>query len=119
MNEWSSFSAAIAFLSKVRVFIQQKTIDILKFDIERSEWPALAEMLREQSLRNVKQLLFEIHVGIVNATVDKYKLLHDLETIGFRKFSVHVNHYNRFVTSSGRRFTACYELSYININFLM
>ena len=97
----------------------QKTIDILKFDIEGSEWPALAEMFREQSLRNVKQLLFEIHVDISTGDGKRYELLQNLETIGFRKFSAHINHYNRFVSSSGRRFTGCYELSYININFLM
>ena len=36
-----------------------KTIDILKIDIEYSEWDALEHMLKNNSRRHVKQLLFE------------------------------------------------------------
>ena len=86
-------------------------------DIEGSEWPSLETIFRENSLKNVKQLLFEVHLAH-RANVRQFQLVQKLEPLGFRKFGVHVNHHSRFVTSSGRRLTCCYELSYININYL-
>ena len=74
-------------------------------------------MFEENSLKNVKQLLFEVHLEL-KADLRQLQLVQKLEELGFRKFGVHINHYNRFVTSSGRRLTKCYELSYINIDFL-
>ena len=46
--------------NKILPFLQ-KTIDMLKFDIEFSEWPAFASMLKDKALKNVKQMAFEIH----------------------------------------------------------
>ena len=40
----------------------QKTIDVLKFDIEYSEWGALEAMKREGCLKHVRQMVFEIHM---------------------------------------------------------
>ena len=74
-------------------------------------------MYKENSLKNVKQLVFEVHLR-EQADVRQFELVRKLETLGFRKFGVHINHYNRFVTSTGRRLTKCYELSYINTNFM-
>ena len=86
-------------------------------DIEGSEWPSFATIFEENSLKNVKQLIFEVHVG-ESVALHQLEKVRRLETLGFRKFGVHINHYNRFVTSSGRRLTKCYELSYINTNFM-
>ena len=86
-------------------------------DVEGSEWPSFEAMFEENSLKNVKQLIFEVHIG-QGAAFHQFEKVRKLEELGFRKFGVHINHYNRFVTSSGRRLTKCYELSYININFL-
>ena len=99
------------------VVFLQTTIDIVKMDIEGSEWPSLEAMFRENSLKNVKQLLFEVHLER-QADLHQFQLVHKLEELGFRKFGVHINHYNRFVTSSGRRLSQCYELSYMNIKYL-
>ena len=108
----------LLFATSSVVFVFHKTtIDVLKMDIEGSEWPSFAAMYRENSLKNVKQLVFEVHLR-EQANVRQFELVRKLETLGFRKFSVHINHYSRFVTSSGRRLAKCYELSYININFL-
>ena len=87
-------------------------------DIEGSEWPSFAAMYRENSLKNVKQFVFEVHVTQGRANVRQFTLVHKLEEMGFRKFGVRVNHYSRFVTSSGRRLARSYELSYINVEFL-
>ena len=96
----------------------QKTIDILKIDIEGDEWSALATMFAENSLRNVKQLLFEVHLQ-TTVNLNQFKLMQTLEKLGFRKLSVHINQTAHFITKSGRRLTKCYELSYVNINFLL
>ena len=34
---------------------------MLKFDVEFSEWPTIASMLKDKALKNVKQIAFEIH----------------------------------------------------------
>ena len=86
-------------------------------DIEGSEWPSLEAMFRENSLTNVKQLLFEVHLG-KGASMRQFQLVNKLEELGFRKFGSHINHYNRFETSSGRRLTRCYELSYMNLKYI-
>ena len=86
-------------------------------DIERSEWPVLETMFRENSLKNVKQLLLEVHLPR-SADLRQLQILQKLEELGFRKFGVHLNHDTRFVTSTGRRLATCYELSYINIKYL-
>ena len=96
----------------------QATIDVLKMDIEGSEWPSLEVIFRENLFKNVKQFVLEVHLGENVADPRQYQLVQKLEEIGFRKFNVHVNHYSRFVTSTGRRLTCCYELSYINLKYL-
>ena len=107
----------------IRVFplfgvdLLQTTSDVVKMDVEGSEWPALEAMFEENSLKNVKQLLFEVHLER-QANLHQFQLVYKLEELGFRKFGVHINHYNRFVTSSGRRLSQCYELSYMNIKYL-
>ncbi|WAR29859.1 hypothetical protein MAR_003427 [Mya arenaria] len=40
----------------------RRVIDYLKFDIEYYEWSALKWMLSDDSLHNVKQLAFEVHL---------------------------------------------------------
>ena len=39
----------------------QKSIDLMKIDIEAGEWPALPEMLSSGVLKEVKQLIMEFH----------------------------------------------------------
>ena len=34
---------------------------MLKFDVEFSEWTTIATMLKDNALKNVKQIAFEIH----------------------------------------------------------
>ena len=87
-------------------------------DIEGSEWPSLEAIFRDNLFKNVKQFVLEVHLGEHKADPHQFQLVQKLEEQGFRKFNIHVNHYSRFVTSTGRRLTCCYELSFININYL-
>lgn len=88
------------------LFYFQKIIDILKMDVESAEWPSFEAMFEENSLRNVKQLSFEIHLE------EDFKRYFDIllyiEKLGFRKYLMNKN----------RRCKRCFEIYYINMIFL-
>ena len=85
-------------------------------------------MSKEGSLRNVKQLVLEIHtpelytINRPSTREDFYSMynrLLELEQQGFRRFAVGYNPHGAYLSQrSGKHRTCCYELSYININFL-
>ena len=85
-------------------------------------------MLKEQSLKNVKQFVFEIHtseVYTINRPSHKenflewYNVLLGLEKHGFRRYHHHFNPNGQYTSvRTGRDRTCCYELYYINIRFL-
>ena len=101
---------------------------MLKIDIEYNEWACFKTMLKEGVLRHVKQLVFEIHtseVYTINRPSTKedfkqmYDILLDIEKDGFRRYHFHFNPYGKYLSiRSGKQRTCCYELSYININFM-
>ena len=97
-------------------------IDVLKFDIEFSEWSCLCTMFNEGVLHNVRQLVFEIHIGRQSSAQDYYdmmEILLEIERIGFRRFHYHRNPACQYRSKrSGKQLTYCYELFYINTNFL-
>lgn len=105
-------------------------IDYLKMDVEFDEWKALQNMLTSNVLRQVKQLAVEIHLFMptdvpINETPNIRKLLEfsaileQLEEQGFRRWHWIMNQYPTSVykVSNGLR-SCCYELIYINANFL-
>ena len=107
----------------------QTSIDVLKVDIDYAEWSCLHQMLSDGSLLLVKQLIIEIHTAEV-ATVGRptsrqdFVTMHDslaaLEAAGFRRYQVHYNPLGMYNSvRTGKTRTCCYELSYININFLI
>jgi len=104
----------------------QKTIDVLKLGVEGSEWVALETMLDEQMLRRVKQLAIEIHTPeIYRVKSSIYDLvrysavLRQLELVGFRKWHWNFNIWGFFpARDSSKYLSCCYELVFININFL-
>ena len=102
----------------IKTFLQA-VIDYLKFDIEWSEWEAIPVMLKDGSLKNVKQMAFEIHLdpSKVAALKSKLKLLKEVETFGFRKWYAHENGANAYNVNK-KRFTGCVEVVYINSKFL-
>ena len=106
----------------------QRDIDVLKLDIEFSEWGSLKTMFKEGVLQYVKQLVLEIHTKemfLVNEEstredfYDMYSVLLMLEKLGFRRFKVHYNHTGQYISMrSGKHRTCCYEMSYINLNYI-
>jgi len=100
---------------------------LLKVDIEGNEWDSLLKAIRDRSMLNFDQLLFEIHFypnsithQQVNGLIDKwYSLFQELEIQGWEVFYSHTN-----PQSSLTRFPSsfyvpcCYELSLINTNNL-
>ena len=108
----------------------QKTIDVLKIDIEYSEWESFKAALQEGAFNRVKQFVFEIHTPEVSidsrtrsSTKDDffnmYDLLYQIEKLGFRKFYNHFNPYGRYTSPrTGKERSCCYEMYYVNINYL-
>jgi len=104
----------------------QKTIDILKLDVEGSEWGALEKMLKERMLDRVKQLAIEIHTpelyqvkSSINNLIRYSSILHQLELIGFRKWHWNFNIWGFFPAHDGSKYlSCCYELVFINMSFM-
>ena len=106
----------------------QKIIDVLKIDIEYNEWSCFRTMLKEGVLRNIRQLVFEIHTSEIYTIKrpssvqdfhDMAETLLEMERMGFRRFHYHYNPYGKYLsTRSGKQRTCCYELSYVNIKLL-
>jgi hypothetical protein len=99
-----------------------KIIDYLKIDIEDNEWKSLEAMYTSDILSRVKQFGIEIHTmptGTVNTKAFHYRwtVLKRLESFGFRRWYWHFNHYGAY-SANGRVRSCCYELVYINVNFL-
>ena len=94
-------------------------LDYLKFDIEGGEWPALKAMFAEGSLRDVRQLALEVHIGR-SGFLKYFTLIHELENVhGFRKWSSQPNKYTMFTSDvTGRKRSICYELVYVNSRFM-
>ncbi|OWF46623.1 uncharacterized protein LOC110455479 [Mizuhopecten yessoensis] len=98
-----------------------KIIDIMKMDIESSEWSAIPDMLTTGVLKNVRQLDFEFH-GTPNPhdlLRSKMKTLRGIYDQGFRLFWSHPNIKGGNPTPftvTGRQVSSCYENYYLNTN---
>jgi len=87
-------------------------------DVEGAEWESLRNMLKSNVLARVKQLGMEIHVKPNSSRLYMYwTVLHQLEEQGFRRWRWTINFYNIYTVSTGTR-SHCYEMVYINVNFL-
>jgi len=91
-------------------------------DVEGGEWSILESVFQSGVLANVKQLGFEIHTMSMASTTVKtffehWKTLKRLETFGFRRWYWHFNFYGAYIYR-GRARSCCYELVYINVNFM-
>ena len=86
-------------------------------------------MVLNDTLRNVKQLGLEIHTrelgdkekGITSLKgfVQYYETLNALETFGFRRWQHHDNPLGMYTSSrTGRYLPCCFELHFVNINFI-
>ena len=91
---------------------EKTQIDVVKMDIEESEWSAVPDMVRAGELKQFKQLLIEFHVAASSA---RLKLLQDIERQGYRSFYTHKNVYcqpHAIRGFPGLR-TNCYEVHYV------
>ena len=97
----------------------QRVIDFLKMDIEWSEWAALPAIFKEGSLvKYVKQIGIEFHLDD-RIYPEIIQMVNILEGLGFRKWHFDVNLYS--VRKAEKRHTLnklCYEVYFVNINFL-
>lgn len=120
-NTWEllSFSDIKALLKH-----EQAVIDVVKMDVERAEWPSLANMIKEKQLNNVRQVLVEFHHAPAeerqkpNGMMGWLAVLRSLQQAGFRRFLTHKNH---VCASAALAYpvmrTLCYEMHFVNINF--
>ncbi|KAK7482162.1 hypothetical protein BaRGS_00026627 [Batillaria attramentaria] len=112
--------------------LEGKIINYLKIDIEYSEWEVLKSIYRENALRNVQQLGFEMHsrelfrVSQIDMPTTKedfvrmYDILRPLEEkFNFRKFNYRRNPFGNYKSNiTGKSRSCCYELHYLNMNFV-
>jgi hypothetical protein len=102
--------------------------------VEYTEWKILRNILKDNSLNNVKQIGFEIHTpeylykfkkaatprhATVHDYVEMVNLLKGLEKKNFRKFNHRRNPFCEYnVPNRDRTYSGCYEVHYINMNFV-
>lgn len=105
-----------------------KTVDILKIDIEYSEWESFEAILREGSLRNVKQLMVEFHTMEVHehkvSTALNYAyywhILRGLDKLGFKTWhylQTPTGHYTS--AHSGIKLPCCANVYFVNTALLI
>jgi len=105
-----------------------RTVDILKIDIEYSEWESLEAILRDGSLRNVKQLMVEFHTMEVNegrnSTTLNYAyywhILRGLDKLGFKSWhylATPSGHYTSAHTKT--KLPCCANVYFVNASLLI
>ena len=88
-------------------------------DVEGAEWDALPAMLRDGSLKNVKQFSMEIHMHGGKTAKIVSSLIKELEGQGFRKWLVHYNPVGNFIIPKTQvRTSKLIEIYFINVNFI-
>jgi len=114
----------------VDVSAVQSTIDILKVDIEYSEWNALEAILVKPScLAKVKQLMIEFHTREFDskATSSHYDLarywhiLRGIYYLGFKLWNVWDNSVCNFHSkwTPGMSYCACFYMYFLNVKYLL
>ena len=100
-------------------------------DIEYSEWESLEAIISNDSLRNVKQFLFEYHTkevttGQKTSAVDYayyWQLLRGLDRLGFKSWHVLPNLIpeTQFAPRSGgnNMLTCCGNVYYVNLKYIV
>ena len=108
-------------------YTMQTTIDILKIDIECSEWSAFDAILASpRSLSRVKQLLVEFHPCGARAGKTSreflgfWRTLREIDRLGFKVWRAWDNSACRFRSSRvrGAVFYGCFNAYYLNVNYL-
>ena len=105
----------------------QAVVDILKMDIEYSEWEAFESIFLEGSLVNVKQFMFEFHTDelVSKDTTAKdftyfWLMWKTLERLGFKYWAYETNMDGRYVSKVTKQKRACCGNAYfVNVNLLL
>ncbi|XP_041358400.1 methyltransferase-like protein 24 [Gigantopelta aegis] len=100
------------------------TIDLIKIDIEESEWSAFPDMVLSNSLNRVKQFCFEIHFFLPTPVRDpdpwRYHsgllLFKNLYNLGFRIFKSHGNPWCRYKSQFGPERWSCHEVYMVKVS---
>lgn len=101
---------------------EQKTLDIVKVDIEESEWQVIPQMAQSGSLHHIRQLIIELHIAIGPEPMrEKYirglLVLKSLFDQGFRIYFTHRNLWCHFLSKfEGIDEVGCHEVSFIRMN---
>lgn len=97
-------------------------IDVLKIDIEKYEWQALEQIFSVGGVKNIKQLVIELHVAIVGepSRLEYYKALSVLKSLhdsGFRLFYTHRNLWCKYLSAQMADIDeiGCHEVSFVYI----
>jgi len=106
----------------------QRTIDILKIDIECSEWSAFdAILIKPKYLAKVKQLLVEFHPCGNRAAITPKKFqsylrtFREIDRLGFKLWRIWDNYACTFPSRRfrGLWFYGCFNAYYLNVNYLV
>jgi len=108
----------------------QAEIDILKIDIDYSEWDALEVMLlKPNCLANVRQLMIEFHTRELyknsassnHDLADYWRILHGISKLGFKLWNVWDNTLCNFRSrqTRGKSYCACWNAYYVNVKYLL
>ncbi|BFZ00529.1 hypothetical protein BsWGS_03568 [Bradybaena similaris] len=92
------------------------TIDVIKMDIESSEWPAIPEMIRSGQLQTVQQFMVEYHVleSSQDYLMPRLKAIQAVEKAGFKRYYVHKNPgCVKKISGFPIARSLCYEVHYI------
>ncbi|CAG2255039.1 unnamed protein product [Mytilus edulis] len=93
---------------------ENRKMDIIKMDIEKSEWVSMPVMIKQGYFKDVKQFLIEFHAYPAVSYLLQLKSLYD---IGFRIFWYHRNPFwkNLFVHNDTQH-SACYEVHMMKVD---
>jgi len=106
----------------------ETTIDILKIDVEYSEWEAFEAMFLEGSLHKVKQLMFEFHTEELDGKTPSkssdytyyWQIFRGLSRLGFKLWTFEINPEGMFKSKhSDQKYPCCGNVYYVNVNYIV
>lgn len=113
---------------------EERHIDLLKMDIEFSEWLVLNDLIATNQLPKIRQLLLEVHtpeVDVHSNPKDRcsktgpdslrfmLRTLMDLKNEGLSLFGSRTNHRTKFVSLvTGKERYCCHNLHFVNIRHM-
>ena len=120
--------------SDIRSILGYGVIDIVKLDVEQSDWPVLKDIIDSgEASMFIKQIAIETHSVTFkheNVHLGDYltmlKIIHSLEQAGFKKYLVHARNnccgvfsvmVTKEVGKTGKDL-CCYELFFVNSRFM-